>query len=157
MKFFHAQYWDGALCNAQIIHSETGVSIIDDLFKFRQYIKAQYMEGKAEGPIRGDIFQQGLEKKLGFFKKKTLVDKPPVNKRTDSCGTTAGYGENITYTVRNIKTPNSVDEALSTIANFCKEQMIPMILTVNDESWLHELQRLFPEYKLNQSRLKNVN
>jgi len=131
MKVFHTFSPSGS-GDAQVLHTEMGVTILDDSYKCR-YVYAQAIPNKPEGVIGKDVFRKGLEAKLARGERAVIQAIP-------------GYDDSINYHVREIQISDAVKEALDKIAAYSRDNNKPRNLTEEDRVWVMELVSQIPEY-----------
>ncbi|MFH0949460.1 MAG: hypothetical protein V1802_03145 [Candidatus Aenigmatarchaeota archaeon] len=131
MKIIYGTFFSG-LVRGQILHTETGVSILDDSYECK-FLYAQKHPDSLAGPIGEDLFNRMLQAKIGANQSLELpVD--PKNK------------DSIMYTLRNIPVSDTALKKFGEITEYCTKNRKTMELTGNDRKWFMELVSEFPEY-----------
>lgn len=144
MKIMYGYFMSG-LGHGQFLHTETGVTIIEDQVDAK-YIYAQFVKGEPWGPVGKKLYNKVLKAQVEIGKSIDLAEnetKYPLDE--------------FKYTVKNILVSAAVSGGLEKVTQHSIEKKKPLTPTTQDESWVRELLSMFPQFETHNIEFKPSN
>ena len=132
MRVIYAIFPAG-LSNGQLLHTETGVTILAE----HKYFSAQKIPEKISGILPDEDFQRALNIELGEAGRGTFPSR-------------LAYldGKSPDYVVREVDVSEAIGRGLAEAIRDSEQQKKPKVLTTKDKPWVLELISQFPEFKI---------